>query len=1256
MTLKRVLQVSGATALGLGLVLWLRHASAPWIPATALNPWIRLNALLSAWFLQLWGVPVWADHTILRTDLYAYPIAAGYHATGVALGALGLAAGLSYWRRYRPIEWLFMLTAAMAASLCWNVLRITLLLHLGPAPLSVAITSLQHDTERILAVLVLVQVWLHLILVESARFIRQQRLEPLPGATSGALSEMPPFWHRVLRRYRPTHVLLPTIAIVAAIAYAGRPTRRHEILRTLVTNMRSQQSYDHALRLGHRLAAQRPNDTDWRLHLVRIMLLAGYADQALLELEALRPLVAGADMLQINLLQTHAYLHKQDWPSARRARDLLESQAGKDPIWNMILLELALALGDQQKVLALAPAASQAFTQTSRITPALPVVQSSGRGDILRKATGGISWNRLSLPVFLHQILSLLHANDQSAAAEQTQFAIQRWPGHPDLLLPAMLLTHLNPTEWEPRLARLSQDIVRTTADPDTLLAVMQAAFALQRPDLAWQAYRHLQSSPSHALHARLALALHAQHWFSCRSQYLHVPGAAADATTDLLPLAVLARHIPFFQTTLARIPHAAEIPLIIADLPGWQSSLRDALITQLGHDPSVLQDNPLLQQQYALLCEVSGKPQMAFLQYQQLARQHPDWAPFATFSMVRLEQEDGNISQAYARVRDLVCAAPALAEEEMLPWEKHWPPSELPLQPQTAYQRPLLVSLIDLLWTRHHPLTALFTSREALRRFPNDPVLRTLAADILLQVQQPEQALHLLENTLIRRTPLTNTLEAEALQATQRLSVLPTFRRQQRLPPETTTSATMPTERLPPAERLFAPIVPEEITLLPPHPDDPVYPLFQQALSSPDLSPALTNWINAAATRLEQAEALHRLSLLLHAAQNPALAGQAARLALIANPQEPNLWKLLLRGATDAGAVLATARRFCPSDPDLWLAELVWTMQTTDNPAARNALLQDLLQEARSNKDFPVDTLVRAADFLWRGTYYAAASELVERFHGRERGLLPAHLLGMTAAEHNGDRGRALYHIEAAVEAAGAAAPELHARFIKSKLLAGQTAPDGIIINALRQLQTAEPGNLFWTELLGYMRYQRGGSDRQEGGWDMQQAIAAGSTNRLAFLIAAEGLRRMRRTRDAAAILQQGLELYPQDPVMINNLAYTLAENADTAAEAMDWIMPMMSLAGNSAEIRDTLAFMLLRNNDLETARQLLTRNLHEVAPDSRIWFRSQMHLAEIAWRQDRTGIAISMLEQLLRGARNISDEDVLAANRLLLRIRMVP
>ncbi len=1251
MTSKRVLQVSAATLSGVLLAIGVTHPRMIHLSQTIIEPWAYLNAQLTEWCMHLLRMHIWADQTILRTDLYAYEIRAGYHGANVALAALVLSISVAIWKRYRGFALFYMVAASLTAALVTNIVRIILLIRFGPAPSAAAMPDWLRDTNLIHAIVTMILVWTNMMLIESHRHKQQQKMPPLPGSETGAFSEIPPFWHRLFRRQRHIYLFIPMLLLIAFFLYAGRTHRRLALWSQLVHDMAAQGAYEHALKLGHKLTPLHHDNTAWQLQLTRIMLLANQpaaAQEMLADIDTQVPRHDHA--AERALLYAYTQILQQHEKEAHIAIQQLHLYADHDPIWHVIFLEMAMAMGQQDDILEHAPLAVQADTERMRLWPALPALQYSSNWRTFLDSTRWITREHIPLETLRMQIMAELQLGHTSAAAERTQFALQRHPDDIRLIAPVLLLTHNTPTEWEPRFTRLIQEVIQTHTAPAERLTVIHAAFAAKRPDLAWRAYQKLRKDNPNCLYADFALIRHHENWFRFRNHYLRLPAASTSASTDIYPYILLGRHIPLFASSLPAIPHSGEFALLLQD-EAWMQKQKEVTLVRIQENPSILTEQPILRLHYADLLENTGKLEKAYQQFTVLAHEYPAYHALALHHRARLAAQTTTSWHGYQYLRTVLTDAEPLAPERLWQAIEKTQPQAIIFKDQSVHQLPLITQLIHLQWETRQYLSALATAREGLRRFPESSTLRTMAADILLQLNLPDQALKILQSTTIRRTPETDALEAEALIATHRFSSLPAFRRQRLLPPQASPPQNPP-ERLTPAEYVLSPMQPEQVFLMVPSTNNPIHPLFKHVRDNPGTDIDFDTWLRTPESRLQQAEAMHLLSSLLHIQNRTDLARQAAQCAVFANPHDPWLWKSFLRSTTERQPWIPLARTFCAEDPELWLAELVWSARDRANENPPPALDQ-LIHEAIESDTITVDARVRAADFLWRGGRYDQATTLIESFFGEERGLLAAHLLGIEAAEKSGRQGRALHHMEAAIETAGGAAPGLYARFLKSKAREGHIPSDGNVIHALRNLRAAEPENLFWTELLGYARYQRGGADVIEANQIMQRAIQAGSTNRVVFLIAAEGFRRLNRTTDAADILRQGLEIMPDDPILLNNIAHILATNPATAEQSLPYINTLKPLAETDPVIRETLAFVLLRNDQLEEARPLLARNLQETPPESLTWFRSQMHFSEIVWRQGRREVAISMLEQLLHGARNIPDEDILHANRLLLRFR---
>jgi predicted Zn-dependent protease len=119
----------------------------------------------------------------------------------------------------------------------------------------------------------------------------------------------------------------------------------------------------------------------------------------------------------------------------------------------------------------------------------------------------------------------------------------------------------------------------------------------------------------------------------------------------------------------------------------------------------------------------------------------------------------------------------------------------------------------------------------------------------------------------------------------------------------------------------------------------------------------------------------------------------------------------------------------------------------------------------------------------------------------------------------------------------------------------------------------------------------------------------------------------------------------------MLNNLAYTLADAPGRAAEALDLLPQLLNRMGGAPWLIDTVALVYLRNNRLEEAEQALKWITDKPEPGSPEAFRYRLREAEIAFRRDELQETVAILRSILRGSREIADEEILNANRLLSR-----
>ena len=418
----------------------------------------------------------------------------------------------------------------------------------------------------------------------------------------------------------------------------------------------------------------------------------------------------------------------------------------------------------------------------------------------------------------------------------------------------------------------------------------------------------------------------------------------------------------------------------------------------------------------------------------------------------------------------------------------------------------------------------------------------------------------------------------------------------------------------------------------------------------------APARWADCGRDPAELAVALNQLTLLLCREGRYSEARTAAQQAVSALPTTPILWKILISLSGADPEIVKMSRTFCPDAPELWLAELVanthpfTTANATEQHRIRawvNTTIDEALQAAP-----PPATLTRAGEYLWRQQLRPEAARLAEAATDAARGLLPSHVLAIRCALNTSNEVWALNATEMAITSALNPLPEFYINLVNLKTSSGEIATDPDMVNALRNLRKSDPDNPLWPQILGYVRFTRGGWEIVDALFEMNVAIAGGETNRMPFLIAAEVSRLLHDYDRAADILTAGLKHNPGNPALINNLAYTLSYTTNRIAEAVSLISDLENVAIDNPKIQDTLAVVYIRANKFRQAQAVIRNILKNATPGSAMWFRANMHLAEIAWEEGRNKEARAQLERLLKSSQHIPDEDILIANALLTQI----
>jgi hypothetical protein len=117
----------------------------------------------------------------------------------------------------------------------------------------------------------------------------------------------------------------------------------------------------------------------------------------------------------------------------------------------------------------------------------------------------------------------------------------------------------------------------------------------------------------------------------------------------------------------------------------------------------------------------------------------------------------------------------------------------------------------------------------------------------------------------------------------------------------------------------------------------------------------------------------------------------------------------------------------------------------------------------------------------------------------------------------------------------------------------------------------------------------------------------------------------------------------------MLNNLVYTLALTSNGVAEALTLLPTLEDAANNDPHIMDTVAVAYLQASQFGRAEKAIAAVLSRVEAHSPLWFRANLQKAGIMAVRENTEDAAKLLRDILKYSRGASDEDALAASRLL-------
>ncbi|MCX7590606.1 MAG: archaeosortase/exosortase family protein [Kiritimatiellae bacterium] len=1193
--------------------------------------------------LHLFNVRVWADGMTLRTPFHTYGIPEWCSGMRTATTVFIMSLGLALFKRLPWYQTATLLAVALSQALLLNILRIAAMVVLVSKETDEAGLVFLHRTTAVLVILAVLLVYLELTLWEFYRRRRTVHASRNLASLRDIISRPPPVLHWLVSHW--TWIAFPLLAasILGIMIYRIRPAHRLEMIRDVALALRERGDLEPAQRAAELVMNHQPDDIDWRLQWIRILLGRGHYEAALRALDGVpreSPYFRG----QADVLRAYALMGLDRLQEASAVvNGLPEELRSGSPQVALVLARLAVLVDDVSAVEKHLRTAARWTPNIPRIRMLYPYLRTHRRWETI--VTTDRPLPHTDIVQALAACEAAMNLNDPPRVASILLSALQSWPDDPRLLEPLFFMARRGGEKWEERFADRLLVCLPKMNDPNVIYSLFERCFQISRPDLAWAVYQRIRALDSTHPGLRFAVARFGHLWFSFRKHHLQMSASSPRETYNIRPLLLLGRIVPGeWNHWYGWIPLATELDR--EETTEIRKQFLNEAIAEFRKRHTSGGLSVTMRFEFVRALEMAGDIDGAKALLDALAHEHPEHREETQILLSEILERKGDWQEVYECLRDY-------------------------LQSDAPRLEPLL-RLFTAQYLLNLGVSALHTARETFRLYPTSTQALDALASALKKYDSPEHALHLLSRPRIRKQRSLDILEAETLFATQRYAEANAFRRSVLLPQVTIPQDARQSLVLPPAE---ISLMRHRIYL----PSDQDFQRNAETLrenlktaTNPFLAAMMHAWLqcyNSACAKpyadpeawaalgrsaCEKVECLTQLVLLLCHEEKWDEARRAAELATSVLPSHPLAWRYLAGLTGGDPQLVEQARAHCPDDPELWLASLVVRTQprlggghSGGKPVAEEDLIRELEGHVRS-MTFPSATMGRAGDYLYRIGMKKAASVAVRDAVVRARGLVPAYVLGVRCALLETDRNFALDCTRKAIEYSVRPPATFYARYVSLKVKGTEIETTPELIDALKNLRRQEPENPLWAHMLGYARFKRGGWELVDAQSQMVAAIQQGDTSLSAYTVAAESARLLGNPERAVEILRRGLLHHPNHPILLNNLAYTLSFLPDGPAEAIAILPRLLQNGPESVEILDTAATVFLRAGELKRAEDITYRILGQTEEGSLPWFRGHLRLAEIALAQGRTADASAKVRMLLARTRAIPDEDIVTLNRL--------
>lgn len=1164
------------------------------------------------WLLHARNVRVWADGFFLYAgfDVIGVPESCSGMRTGVTVLLCALGIGILY--RFRWWELALLTAVGIVQVIMLNALRIAAAVIWAPQMPREWSDNFLHDTLGMLLMvaIVLTQIEASLWQVWRARRhrvatgIARDELERPERAT-----RLPRFWHLAYKWSRTLVSLALVSAAIVAVAYKSRPVHR-EIMRREVIDSLIETDLEAAERAIALHLRKTPADRELLAKKARIQVMRRDFQGALNTFEALG---AGLSPLE-STLKSWSLMAMGRTAEAVALIDALPVVARQLPGVAMVRAEYAVIQGDPVLASHYLGYAGGGIIPLDRIRALFPFLARHEQWAAIAKADGNAPYAAVNLASIAIQ--ACLRVNNLEKAAAALLQARRTWGNDPRFLRDLFVLASRRPGgEWEERFAesfRLNYDEL----DAEQLVPYIGYCFQLSRPELAWLAFLRLLKLDARHPDVFYTPAQFGSRWFEVRRRHIGL-GGDQGASIDLRPLVAHTRHLWPVSALWRQVPLEKEFAV---PRPG---DMRDRYMAWTLTELETRERNGTQTRRGELLfpsvLAAEGRFDDAHRRLDQLRERYPLFAPQVLLQHAEFYDQHKDWQASYEALREYYVEADLVElKAELL----------------------MVNSLLNL----NLAVQAMEVAGRAATTFPGVRHTDLLQAAIWDIFGFREEALFVLgdhEDDVFLNTAARLLTETGRLKEAERVHGIlgrPFDRRalkgkQGGLP--------MPAELV-------------TVRRWPPPPGDEARAREREqvaaraaAATSPfirDLERLTADWMGAptnAATAdraawravgrdaLEQASALHRLSVLLARSGSFAPAMEAVREALTLMPDSAILHRVLIALTEGDRAVVEAARRACPDDSEIWLAWLVAETRAQGSGDWALAAARAAIQTPR----YAPGAVVRAGDYLLRLGMPEAATLLAQDALTRSRGLVSATMLGLRCALSARNADWALECARAGIE--HALDPSVfYEAIVEIKSI--QATPDADLVRALEYLKDHFPKDSEWAQYLGHIYFQSGDGARALTILEPVLFSEMSGVRVRSLLLAAEAARVSGNSLKAVGILEKALTLHPEALSVLNNLVYNLAMDPKTAPRAAQ-LLPRLLRDGDatSSAVLDTAAMVCLRTGRVDEARAYMERALALVEPSDYAALETRLNAAEVWLAAGDLALAQQRLREVRRDAR---------------------